>query len=103
MATLSASANKTNAILAWLFAPITSFIWMNDADEFLKHHAKQSLYWGIASFIAWAILFVLSFVVVGACLMPVWGIIDLVVRIMGIVKANQGEKWVVPVIGGMVK
>jgi uncharacterized protein len=103
MATTSPSNNKTNAILAWLFAPITSFIWMNDADEFLKHHAKQSLYWGVADIVVWGILFVLSFLIIGACLMPIWAIIDLVVRVMGIVKANNGEKWVVPVIGGMVK
>lgn len=110
MATTSSSNSKTNAILAWIFAPITSLIWMNDADEFLKHHAKQSLYWGIASVIVYVggnvLAFVLSFVLIGFlfwCVIGVWVILDIVVRIMGAVKANQGEKWVVPVIGKMVK
>ncbi len=113
MATSSSASNsKTNAILAWLFAPITSLIWMNDADEFLKHHAKQSLYWGAFTLIVYVGGFILStllaFVTFGLgsllyCLIFPFSILDIVVRIMGIVKSNNGEKWVVPVIGKMVK
>jgi uncharacterized membrane protein len=102
------SGNNTNAILAWLFAPITSLIWMNDEDEYLRWHAKQSLYWGLASIIVYVggsiIAFILSFILIGFfvwCLISVWMILDIVVRIMGIVKANNGEKWEVPVVSKM--
>jgi uncharacterized membrane protein len=102
--TASAGSNsKTNAILAWLFAPITSLIWMNDKDEFLKYHAKQSLAWGITSIIGHTVCFFLSFIFIGMCIWPIWSILDLVVRIYGLVKANNGEKWEVPVVGGFVK
>jgi len=94
---------KTNAILAWIFAPITSIIWMNEKDEFLKHHAKQSLAWGVTALIGHVLCFVLSFVIIGACLWPLWSLLDLGVRVYGLVKANNGEKWEVPVVGGFVK
>ena len=101
--TASGSNSKTNAILAWIFAPITSLIWMNEKDDFLKYHAKQSLAWGITAIIGHAVCFALSFVIVGMCLWPIWGLVDLGVRVYGLVKANNGEKWEVPVVGGMVK
>ncbi len=110
-ATSAKSDVKTNAILAWLFAPITSLIWKDDKDEFLSYHAKQSLSWGIVAVIGHVALFVLgtvlSVVFVGIfCLVilwPIWGVLDLVVRIVGLVKANNGEKWEVPVVGGLIK
>jgi len=94
---------KTNAILAWIFAPVTSIIWMNDADEFLKYHAKQSLSWSIVALIGHLVCFFLSFVLIGMCLWPLWIILDLVVRVYGLMKANNGEKWEVPVVGTLIK
>ncbi len=94
---------KTNAILAWIFAPITSAIWMNDTDDFLRHHAKQSLSWGIVSIIGHGACFFLTFLIIGVCLWPLWSLLDIVVRVVGLVKANNGEKWEVPVVGGLIK
>jgi uncharacterized Tic20 family protein len=107
-----AAPNRTNALLCWIFAPITSFIFMNDEDAFTKKCAKHSLYFGVVSVIIYIALFLLTtvgtvvtfgFGAVCSCLLPVWGIVDLVVRIMGAVKANSGELFEVPVISGMVK
>lgn len=109
---VAASPNRTNALLAWIFAPITSFIFMNDEDEFTKKCAKHSLYFGVASVVIYVVLIILvtvgSVVTFGLgtvcyCLIFVWGIVDVVVRIMGAVKANNGELFEVPVISGMVK
>lgn len=108
----SAGPNRTNAMLAWIFAPLTSFIFMNDEDAFTKKCAKHSMYFGVASIIIYVALFVL--ISIGAavtfgigsvcyCLVAVWGLLDLVVRVMGAVKANSGELFEVPVISGMVK
>jgi len=94
---------KTLAALAWLFAPITSLIWMNEEDEFLRFHAKKSLSWGVVSIIGHLIGFVTSFLFIGFCLWPLWSIADLVVRIYGLVKALNGEKWEPPVFGNLVK
>ncbi len=106
----SASANRTNALLCWIFAPITSFIFMNDKDAFTKKCAKHSLYFGVADVVIqvglWVIGTILAFVVVGVCcyaVAAIWGLVSIVVRIMGAVKANDGEVFKVPVISDMVK
>ena len=109
----SAAPNKTNAILAWVFAPITSFIFMNDEDEFTKKVAKHSMYFGVADFIMWVVLIlgttlggVITLGIGAICcsiLSFIWGAVSLAVRIIGAVKANNGELFEVPVISGMVK
>lgn len=99
----STGDTKTNAILAWIFAPITSAIWMNDKDDFLRFHAKQSLSWGIVSLVGHFLCFLSSFLFIGLCLWPLWSLVDIVVRVYGLIKANNGEKWEVPVVGGLVK
>jgi len=114
-----ASEAKTNALLAWLFSPITSFVWKNEKDAFLQKHARNSLYYGIANIILVAIVFVIQIlygVIVGALLWNVlwglgtllscvWSAIWLVVsafsvvpRIVGMIKANNGEVWEVPYV-----
>jgi uncharacterized membrane protein len=104
-----AAPNRTNAILAWVFCPITSFIFMNDEDEFTKKCAKHSMYFGVADLVLQIVLWVggtlLAFIAVGICcyaVAGVWGIVSIIVRIMGAVKANEGELFEVPVISGMV-
>jgi len=106
----SSSNSKTNALLAWIFAPITSFIFMNDEDAFTKKVAKHSMYFGVAMVILHVALWILgtlgSIVVVGAvcfCIDAVLWIVDIAVRVIGAVKANKGELFEVPVISGMVK
>ena len=102
--------NRTNALLCWIFAPITSFIFMNDEDEFTKQCAKHSMYFGVAMVIIHVVLWVLGSIgiifVVGTlcfCVDALVWIVDLAIRIMGAVKANEGELFKVPVISDMVK
>ncbi|MDD3647197.1 MAG: DUF4870 domain-containing protein [Candidatus Dojkabacteria bacterium] len=106
----AATPNRTNALLAWIFAPLTSFIFLNDEDEFTKKCAKHSMYFGIADLVIQIVLWVggiiLSFAVIGVCCFPLaglWSLVSIAVRIMGAVKANNGELFEVPVISGMVK
>jgi uncharacterized Tic20 family protein len=124
-ATSTASDAKTNAILAWIFAPFTSFAWKDSTDEFVKAHARASLYLGIANVISSIVIFVLQIcmgVVLGAFLYNSYlfgfaGIVDcfwwllnmangafiLIPRLIGVVKANNGEKWEVPYITESLK
>jgi len=107
------SGDNTNLILCWIFAPITSLIWMNSEDVKLQRVAKMTLYFV-------GIIFALEFVVIpllatvlGAvtlgigtllgCLSPVLGIVHLVVVIMGAVKAGKGEVYEIPVVKDWVK
>jgi len=106
----AASPNRTNALLTWIFAPITSFIFMNDEDEFTRRCAKHSMYFGVAMIVLhvgmWILGTVGSIIIIGSvcfCVDAVLWLVDLVVRIMGAVKANNGELFEVPIISGMVK
>ncbi|MBD3280960.1 DUF4870 domain-containing protein [Candidatus Dojkabacteria bacterium] len=94
---------KTNAMLAWLFAPITSIIWMNEKNEFLQYHAKQSLSWSLTAIVGHVVFSVSTVFLIGLCLWPLWSLLDIGVRVYGLVKANNGEKWEVPVVGGLIK
>ena len=85
---------------------------MNDEDEFTKKCAKHSMYFGVASVIVYIVLVALisvgTVVTMGigsvcSCLVAVWGLVDLAVRVMGALKANDGELFEVPVTSGMVK
>ncbi|MDP3501794.1 MAG: DUF4870 domain-containing protein [Myxococcales bacterium] len=70
-------------------------------DDFIKWHAKQALVIFGATLVLFMISFVLSFVVIGFCLMPIVGIGGLVASIMGLVKSLNGERWRVPVIADL--
>jgi uncharacterized membrane protein len=70
-------------------------------DDFIKWHAKQALVIYVAGLVGMVISFVLSFVVIGFCLMPVVGIGALVLSIMGLVKGLNGERWRIPVISDL--
>lgn len=91
------------AIVLWLLAPIGYLFYMNETDPFVKFYAKQSLYWGIALIIGWVIAFMLSFIIIGACLMPVLGVLQLVVLVFMVMKMNSGVKVKLPVIGDMAE
>ena len=121
----TASESKTNAILAWIFAPITSYVWKDNPDEFVKAHARASLYLGVANVISTVVLMVLQIcmgVVFAAVLYNsylfgfssliscFWGLLNLangafilVPRLVGVIKANNGEKWEVPYVSEMMQ
>lgn len=117
-----ASDAKTNALLAWIFAPITSFLWLKDQDEFLRHHARESFYFGILNIALYVIVFIVQTCVnivflnllfgnvyslsgLGALFSCFWGMVwlalavfSIVPRVIGLVKANNGELWTVPLV-----
>ena len=96
---------KLAGLLAWLLAPITSIIFMvmDDMknDDFIQFHAKQSLYWVGVEIALWIVLSLLSAVSFGilACLFVVLPFLEIGVRIYGAVKAYNGEKVKLPLIG----
>lgn len=115
----TASDPKTTAMLAWIFAPFTSYLFKDESDPFVKSHARESFYLGIANI---AVLLVLG--VINICVSAVfynflwsaglifaqilsclWALLWLgvvafiaVPRIMGLVKANNHEEWKVPYV-----
>ena len=70
-------------------------------NKFIKFHAMQSLVIGVAEVILYIIASLLTLVVVGAFCFPVIWVAALVIRIIIIMKANQGEYYKFPWLGGM--
>jgi len=115
---------RTNAMLAWIFAPFTSFAWKDDKDEFIKAHAGESLYIGIAQaalFIVilgvqacFSITFFNSFGlgmiglagIFGLALSILWfafWVFAFVPRIIGAINANNGQIWRLKEVSALVK
>ncbi len=70
-------------------------------NKFIKFHAMQSLVIGVVEVILYIIASLLSLVVVGAFCFPVIWVAALVIRIIIIMKANQGEYYKFPWLGDM--
>src|SRR4030042_1168348 len=100
---------KLASLLAWIFAPITSVIFMvmddMKRDEFIQFNAKESLYFFVAEIIIYIIFGVLATISFGilSCLLPILSLADLGIRIYVGVQAYNGKKTVLPVIGPMAE
>lgn len=70
-------------------------------DDFIKWHAKQALVLYVAVFALSVISGVLTAVVIGLCLLPVVIIGGLVLNIMALMKALNGERWRIPVLADL--
>lgn len=118
------SQAKTNAMLAWIFAPITSFVWKDDANSFVKAHARESLYFGIANIVLSIVLYLLQALFFGllfsgtgfsflgfagftsllfSLLWLAFWVFSFVPRVIGVVKANDMQTWEFPVVTNLVK
>lgn len=75
------------------------YLAMKDASPLVKHYAKQSNFLLALSVLNIVISSVLSFVLIGFCTGPVLGLLGLVVWIVYVIKALQGEKYMTPVVG----
>lgn len=91
------------ALLSYLAGIITGVIFylLEKQNKFVRFHAMQSI-------MTFGFFFVLNIVlgfipVAGWSLMPIVGIIQLVVWILLMVKAYQGESFKLPVVGDMAE
>jgi len=72
-------------------------------NRFVKFHAMQSIVIGAAEVIAYIIAAILTVVVIGAFCFPVIWIAALVIRIIIIMKANNGEYYKFPWFGKLAE
>lgn len=83
------------------------FLILEKKDEFVKFWALQSLYFGVAFLALNIILTVASLIPLLGCATFIVAILvslaGLVLWVIGIIKAFQGERWLMPVIGSMVE
>ena len=92
--------DKLLAALAYIFTPIVSIILLLLEDKkdrpFIKAHNVQALVFGVVYYL---IVSILSFAVVGLCLIPV----GIILQLYWAYKAYQGEMVNIPVITDFVK
>ncbi|WMJ70014.1 DUF4870 domain-containing protein [Stenotrophomonas sp. 24(2023)] len=92
-------------IFTWFIGPL--IIWLVNKDDaskgFVNDQAKEALNFQITITIAFFICFLLTFVLIGALLMPLVGIVNLVFCIIAAVKSNNGEAYRYPFALRLVK
>ena len=91
------------ALLAYLLWFVTGLILLliEKKNKFVRFHAMQSIL--TFGFFLVANL-VLAFIpVIGWAMMPILGIVQLIIWIILMVKAYQGEKFKLPVVGDMAE
>ena len=81
-------------------------------SRFVRFHSFQNLFLHVAAFVCWIALFIISAVLafipilghlVAFLLWMVLSVGLLIVWIMLLIKANQGQMWKLPVIGDMAE
>jgi len=105
---------KVAALLSYLAGWVTGLIFflIEKEDKYVRFHAMQSILLSIAMFVIVIalniILAMLAFIadifgLLLALVSPLLGLAFLVLWIMLMVKAYQGEKWKLPIIGDMAE
>lgn len=82
-----AEDNKIMAVFSYLWVLCLVPLLLRRDSEFLQFHARQGLVLFIASFLAW-------FPFLGQIL----GLVILVVAILAMIKAYNGEEWKIPLV-----
>ncbi|MCE9624247.1 MAG: DUF4870 domain-containing protein [Deltaproteobacteria bacterium] len=102
-------APNVASLLCYLCTWVTGliFILIEKDNKDVKFHAWQALFLGIAVFAAYIVIMVIGFIpyvgMIAIVLNLVVWVGFLVVWIMAMVKAYQGQRWVIPVIGPMAE
>ena len=94
---------NTAAALSYVLGFVTGivFLILEPGDSYVRYHAAQSIALSVAWFGGWIILTIIP--VIGWILLPFWGLLMFVLWLVSIVKALNGEKFEIPVIGEYAK
>lgn len=85
------------------FIPGLIFFLVKTDDAFVRAHARESLNFCLTIFIGYVVAGILTFVVIGALLLPILGIAWLVLLIIASVKASNGEEYRYPLTWRVLK
>lgn len=99
--TLAALAHAS-ALVAAFFGPLLFLLLADEDDTLVRENAKNALNFQIILFIATMIAAVLVLAFVGILLLPILGVIDVILVIIGTVKASNGEIYAYPLTPDIV-
>jgi uncharacterized membrane protein len=88
------------AYLFWIPAIIFLVVEPYNKDKVLRFHSFQSLFLGLATMVIYTVLTV---TVIGLLLVPFVGLAHMILAIVAAVKAYQGQKFMIPVIGSIAE
>ncbi|MEQ3722898.1 DUF4870 domain-containing protein [Alcanivorax sp.] len=86
-----------------ILGPLVMWLIKKDDSAFVDDQGKEAVNFNITISIAGFVAFLLTFVVIGAFLLPVIGIFWLVMTIVAAVKANGGEYYRYPLTIRLIK
>lgn len=81
----------------WITAIVFLLLEPYNRDRFVRFHAFQALFLGLASIVGHVILSLIP--ILGWTLMPLWSLLVLVFAVIAAIKAYQNETWSIPFIG----
>jgi uncharacterized membrane protein len=92
---------NTAAALSYLVGLVTGIIFLSieKKNAFVRFHAKQSIALSVVWLGGWIVLTIIP--VIGWVILPLWTLLMFVLWLVAIVKAWQGEKFKLPVIGDL--
>ena len=96
------SEEKTMAILSHILCIVAGFlapliIYLVKKDSaYVQAHAKESLNFQLTMLIAWIVSFILIFIIIGAFLMFLLGIANLVLVIVATIRASENKMYKYP-------
>lgn len=93
--TLAALAH-VSALVASFLGPILFLILADDDDELVRQNAKNALNFQIVVFAALVASTALTVVLIGFLLLPIIGIVDVILVLIGTVRANDGKVYQYP-------
>jgi len=79
-----------------IIGPLIIWLMKKDQSEYIDYHGKEVLNFQITMAIAFAISFVLMFILIGFFLLIGLAIFELIVIIIGAIKANDGLRYQYP-------
>lgn len=77
-------------------APLVIWLVKKEESDFIGDQAKESLNFQLTMLAGFILCFILSFVLIGALLMPLLGIFDVVMVIIATIKSNEGQRYRYP-------
>jgi uncharacterized Tic20 family protein len=91
------------AIFTGFIGPLILYVIKKDESQYIADHGKEALNFQLTVLIAFIVSGLLVFVFVGCVTTPLIVIANLVLCIMGAMKANSGEMYRYPIAIRMVK